>query len=313
MEEPLSLSTSLDNFLLGARKIKEKLEDDLQKSENAERFLNEGKLEHLKKTIPLYKQIYLDMKVYDRPSLEKILENFKDEKSVQEFYKFEKEVNEFLAHVDSQTGHRASSVTSREIGVGDLFPRDLEVLDVTSSSTRNTDASLFFERKDSASAGEFIKHCIVVLIRKYSWLPWRKHIDELEMIKEDLLDESCSVLVVGYGDEEGGRKFVNDTGCSYPVVTDQSRNIYKLLRFIKSVEQASNSSTMSYFGAVYARGETPPKTYDSDDINQMGGNFVVTRVEGSDDVKVTHIHRSKFTIDRPPVRDLLKHVVSLNK
>ena len=96
---------------------------------------------------------------------------------------------------------------------------------------------------------------------------------------------------------------------------------------------------MSYFGAVFARGETPPQRYQSDDFNQvssdkviifsppatdskcdvtivcsqMGGNFVVTRVEGSNDVKVTHIHRSKFTIDRPPVRDLLKHVVSLNK
>jgi len=137
--------------------------------------------------------------------------------------------------------------------------------------------------------------------------------DELEMIKEDLLDESCAVLIVNYGDEEGARKFITETGCSFPIALDPKRETYKMLRFVKSVAQASHTSTLSYFGAAMARGFTPPGKYETDDYNQMGGNVVVTRVEGSDDVKVTHIHRSKFTIDRPPVRDLLKHVVSLNK
>jgi len=161
------LSTSLDNFLSKANKIKEKLEDDLEKCERPETFMEDGQMESLKKVVPLYRQIYLDMKVYQRKDLDQILQSAQDEKSkesVQEFYKFEESINEFLGRVDSKKAQKEDSGASKALQVGDIFPSDLELKEVTTEKTYKTDSSLFCKSVD----GEFIKHCIVVLMRKYS-------------------------------------------------------------------------------------------------------------------------------------------------
>lgn len=131
------------------------------------------------------------------------------------------------------------------------------------------------------------------------------------MVKEDLMDESCSVVVVTFGEEVGARKWISDTGCSFPVALDSNRNIYKLLGLNRSIEKSNNTSALSFYGAALARGESPPEAFKDDDYHQMGGDFVVTR-NSADDVTVTYIHRSETASDRPAIPFLLDHVASLN-
>jgi len=168
MEEPLSLSTSLDNFLAKASQGLKKFEDGFKNSPSPTVFMQKGGLEILKwSVIPAYKQLYLDLKVFERKDLDELLKNPQDEqskKSVQEFIKFEDSVNELLVQIDAKIDQSSNVEGSKALQVGDIFPSDLELKEVTTKKTYKTDSSLFFKSVD----GEFIKHCIVVLMRKYS-------------------------------------------------------------------------------------------------------------------------------------------------
>lgn len=135
------------------------------------------------------------------------------------------------------------------------------------------------------------------------------------MVKEDLLDQSCGVIVVTFGGEEGAKKWMSDTGCTYPLVIDSNRDIYKLLGLGNtSVEKSNNTSGYSFYGAALARGESPPHHFEDDDYRQMGGDFVVSRnsIGGQQQqARLTYIHRSETATDRPTIPFLLRHVSSL--
>lgn len=164
MEEAVSVFTSVDGFITAANKVKEKLEDDFEKSENAETFLKQGKLGQLMQIVPLYKQLYLDTKVFDRKTLDGKLENAQDENTkniVHKLFEFEKSINAFLGRIDSDTNQIDSAQTFKELCVNDIFPSDLAVKQVSSATPCNTDASFFFNHHN-------INHCIVVLLRHFA-------------------------------------------------------------------------------------------------------------------------------------------------
>lgn len=137
----------------------------------------------------------------------------------------------------------------------------------------------------------------------------------MEIAKEDLHDQSCTVLIVTFGNKEGARRWISETKCSYPVVIDEERNFYKLLGLNRSTKKSSNTSAISFYGAAFARGETPPSRFDNDDYHQMGGNFVVTSSPSTSSsmMKLTYIHPSQTATDRPTIPFLIRHVTKLNK
>jgi len=310
MEDAENLCKAIDSFVSAAQEIRQKAVEEFARLQNAEQFVKEEKLGMLSGLFPLYKQIFVDINVFDRDQLEATFKNFsqnlKAKEAVESFYSFEASLNQFLGMIDSQLMRSETSQKSDDMLVGDIFPRDIQLNDVRSSTSHKTVSSLFFGNDD-------VKHCIVVLLRHFAWLPWRKHVDQLDMIKEELEDESCSVIALSFGDQKGALQWLKETNTSFSLYTDENRNVYKVLGLTRSIQKSYNSSAMSFYGAAMARGETPPKFFENDDAQQMGGDFVVTKSASGGDVVITHIHRSEVSTDRPTIPFLLKHVKTLNE
>jgi len=62
---------------------------------------------------------------------------------------------------------------------------------------------------------------------------------------------------------------------------------------------------MSYYGAALARGDEIPKFFADDDAQQLGGNFMLKKVN-DDDLRFTLLYRSQTSSDRPSVQSLLE-------
>jgi len=139
------------------------------------------------------------------------------------------------------------------------------------------------------------------------------HVDQLEMVKEELLDEKTNVVVITFNNEEVGKRWKLETKTTYNTYTDINKNFYSLLGLKRSLENASNSSAMDYYGSALARGETAISALEDDDHLQMGGNIMVTRGNEADDVIVNYLHPSKSSDDRPKVKFLLDKVSKLNE
>jgi len=138
------------------------------------------------------------------------------------------------------------------------------------------------------------------------------HVDQLEMVKEELLDEKTNVVVITFNNEEIGKRWKLETKTTYNTYTDINKNFYSLLGLKRSLENASNSSAMDYYGSALARGETAIAALENDDHLQMGGNLLVSRANEAD-VIVSHLHPSKSSDDRPKVKFLLDKVSKLNE
>lgn len=176
----ISLLTSLDGFISNAKKLKEKAENDLEESENAESFMETGKMrQFIGGLMNLYKQIYIDMKIYTREKLDQYFDDeIHDEETknkIQQFINFENSVNNFFGDLDNKlkiSDDDDVTMTSQLLNVDDEFPSNLKVEDVTSSSKYTTNKSLFLNNDDVTTTSDddviTFKHCIVVLLRHFA-------------------------------------------------------------------------------------------------------------------------------------------------
>lgn len=305
------VSKCLENFVTSGTNVKRKLEDDFRDYTSGEQFVKDRKQTTLMQLIPLYKQMYLKLNIFDRKTLDLLFEKLSQENPecenrISEFLKFEDSINGFLRQLDASLNNVEEE---SQLQVGDNFPNNIVLRRVADHKQQVDNVTSNSEVLFGEGGGW--RHCIVVLLRHFAWLPWRKHVDELEMVKDELSDESCAVVVVTFGDRDGALKWQEETGCTYPLVMDPERNIYKLLGLTRSFEKANNTSALSFYGAALASGETPPHHFDNDDYQQMGGNIVLRR-DDDQQATVTYIHRSQTSADRPTVPFLIKHVTRLN-
>uniref|UniRef100_A0A3P9I8B4 Selenoprotein L n=1 Tax=Oryzias latipes TaxID=8090 RepID=A0A3P9I8B4_ORYLA len=116
---------------------------------------------------------------------------------------------------------------------------------------------------------------------------------------------SVRVLVLSFGSVEGAKLWLEQTGCSFQMLLDPQRKVYR------SFGLGSSYSKVLKFDCLLKYSEYPTSNRDFpdipprllEDLYQMGGDFLL-----DDTGKVLLSHPSKSPLDRPSVSDILKVV-----
>lgn len=129
---------------------------------------------------------------------------------------------------------------------------------------------------------------------------------ELEANQALLDARSVKVLVVSFGGVEGAKLWLEQTGCSFDMLLDPQRKIYRSFGLGSSYAKVSKFRCLLQYSEYGAVGidfpDVPPRLME--DIYQMGGDFVLDEAG-----KVILCHPSKNPHDRPTVNDILQAVV----
>uniref|UniRef100_A0A3Q3GNH0 Selenoprotein L n=1 Tax=Labrus bergylta TaxID=56723 RepID=A0A3Q3GNH0_9LABR len=121
-----------------------------------------------------------------------------------------------------------------------------------------------------------------------------------------LLDaRSVKVLVVSFGGVEGAQLWKEQTGCTYDMLLDPQRKVYRSFGLGSSYAKVMRFGCLLQYSEYGAVGidfpDVPPRLME--DIYQMGGDFVLDEAG-----KVLLSHPSKNPHDRPTVSDILQAV-----
>lgn len=161
------LSKCLESFVTNGIDVKQKLEDDFQEYTSGEQFVKDRKQTTLMQLIPLYKQMYLKLNIYDRKTLDEYFErvsqgNLECKNKISEFLKFEDSVNGFLRRLDALLNNVEEE---SQLRVGDRLPSDIALRRVTVDEQRESHVT---SNSDLLFGGGEWRHCIVVLLRHFA-------------------------------------------------------------------------------------------------------------------------------------------------
>lgn len=126
---------------------------------------------------------------------------------------------------------------------------------------------------------------------------------ELEAKQALLEARSVRVLIISFSVLEGAQIWLEQTGCKFPMLLDQQRNIYRSFGLGSSYSKVMRFRcllTYSEYGAVDRDFPDIPSRLQ-EDLYQMGGDFLVDETG-----KVILCHPCKTPLDRPSVEDILK-------
>ncbi|KAM7368420.1 hypothetical protein PAMP_014642 [Pampus punctatissimus] len=111
------------------------------------------------------------------------------------------------------------------------------------------------------------------------------------------------VLVVSFGSVVGARLWLEQTGCTFDMLLDPQRKIYRSFGLGSSYAKVMKFSCLLQYGEYGAVDrdfpDIPPHLLE--DIYQMGGDFVLDEAG-----KVLLSHPCKTPLDRPAVKDVLQ-------
>ncbi|CAL8274402.1 unnamed protein product [Merluccius merluccius] len=143
---------------------------------------------------------------------------------------------------------------------------------------------------------------LLVLIRQFSCLLCRLHLEDLQKNQALLDARSLRVLVVSFGCQQGAHHWLQETSCPYDMLLDPQRQLYQAFGLRRSLKDVLNFSNMLRYAEYLLADMHFPKPLPSiqDDMFQLGGDFVVDQ-RGV----VMFAHRCQSPIDRPSVSDLL--------
>ncbi|XP_005736844.1 prostamide/prostaglandin F synthase-like [Pundamilia nyererei] len=146
------------------------------------------------------------------------------------------------------------------------------------------------------------KKILLVLIRQFSCLLCRLHVQDLQKNQSSLDAHSVQVVVISFGCQEGASYWVDQTGCQYDMLLDPSRKMYSAFGLGASLQKVLNFGNMLIYSEYVANDMEFPRElpWIQDDMFQLGGNFVL-----DEHGRVLFSHRCQSPIDRPSVEDIL--------
>ncbi|XP_044230291.1 prostamide/prostaglandin F synthase-like isoform X2 [Thunnus albacares] len=146
------------------------------------------------------------------------------------------------------------------------------------------------------------KKILLVLIRQFSCLLCRLHLQDLEKNKSSLDAHSVEVVVVSFGCQEGASHWLQETSCQFDMLLDADRKLYAAFGLGASLKKVLNFSNMLRYAEYVADNYEFPRGLASiqDDMFQLGGDFVLDQ-HG----RVLFSHCCQSPIDRPSVEDIL--------
>lgn len=117
-----------------------------------------------------------------------------------------------------------------------------------------------------------------------------------------LAARSVQVLVVSFGGLEGAGVWLQQTGCSFPLLLDPGRKLYRTFGLDSSHGQVLRFGTLLRYSEFPAQERPFPDvpSHLLEDIYQMGGDFLL-----SDSGAVLLRRPSKTPLDRPALGDIL--------
>ncbi|XP_030642979.1 prostamide/prostaglandin F synthase-like [Chanos chanos] len=150
---------------------------------------------------------------------------------------------------------------------------------------------------------------LLVLIRQFSCLLCRIHLNDLQTKQAALDAHGVRVVVVSFGCQEGALHWLKETGCQYDLLLDPHRNIYTLFGLGASLTRVLNFNNMLLYADYILSDHEFPRPLPSiqDDMFQLGGDFVL-----DEQGKVMFSHRCKSPIDRPAVEEILSALNTTN-
>lgn len=114
---------------------------------------------------------------------------------------------------------------------------------------------------------------------------------------------STRVAVVAFGSVEGARLWLQQTGCTFDMLLDPQRKIYRSFGLGSSFAKVMKFGCLLQYSEYGAAGrdfpDFPPHLLE--DIYQLGGDFLLDAAG-----KVLLSHPSKNPLDRPSVTDILQ-------
>ncbi|KAK2856012.1 hypothetical protein Q5P01_004747 [Channa striata] len=192
--------------------------------------------------------------------------------------------------------------------------RGLQTHDGQLSGGRTTDClspdTVFTDARSgrSVTLGQYLgrgQMLLLVVMRHFGCLASRDHLAELGVSQADLQARSVRVLVVSFGSLEGAQLWLEQTGCSFEMLLDPQRKIYKGFGLGSSYAKVMKFECLlqcSEYGAVDRDFPDVPSRL-LEDIFQMGGDFLLDEAG-----KVVFSHPTKTPMDNPTVTDILQAV-----
>jgi len=168
--------------------------------------------------------------------------------------------------------------------------------DITVVNARSGEACLL---SSLCGEGKFVHF---VLLRHFAWLPWRDHVASIEKELHSFTQAASKVIVISFGSQQGGRGWLEATGCNLELYLDQPRHFYQAVGLQRSVLKVWNMSVINYYASQKASGRQLPKSIEGveDDPLQMGGDFTV-KCSGK---KIVLAHPSSNPTDRPAIEKI---------
>ncbi|XP_054470258.1 uncharacterized protein LOC129103698 [Anoplopoma fimbria] len=146
------------------------------------------------------------------------------------------------------------------------------------------------------------KKILLVLIRQFSCLLCRLHLEDLKKNQSSLDAHSIEVVVVSFGCNEGASHWLQETSCQYDMLLDPERKMYAAFGLGASVKKVLNFRNMLLYAEYVVDNMEFPRGLPSiqDDMFQLGGDFVL-----DEHGRVLLAHCCQSPVDRPSVEDIL--------
>ncbi|CAN9502395.1 unnamed protein product [Ophioblennius macclurei] len=206
-----------------------------------------------------------------------------------ELQELEVQWDDFLQRLDQEL-QLSAEIVERDLRSKHVSP-DLSLTDARTGETVTLDK--YLQRNEKT---------LLVLIRQFSCLLCRLHIQDLRKNQELLDAHSVGVVVVSFGCQDGAAHWLRDTNCHYEMLLDPSREMYAALGLGASLKKVLGFGNMLLYAEYVADKMQFPRGLPSiqDDMFQLGGDFVLDQYG-----KVLFSHRCQSPLDRPSVERIL--------
>lgn len=242
--------------------------------------------------IKKYAAVYKSVNVHSKSAFDALFQKYFRHQHVQEHFdelqELEDEWNKSLEIFD----YRQGGSTVDEAKVGSTGPLDVTVVDA-----RTEEAVTLSSYLDGTNS------ILLVLLRHFAWDPWRDHISALQEQVDVIKSLNCKIVVVSFGSAVGVRQWIDASGCTFDVLSDEKREIYSSVGLTKSAVKSWHIEAIKHYAEKIVSEKELPKRFENvdDDPLQMGGDFILDK-RGN----FALVHRSvKSSLDRPTVDQII--------
>ena len=97
------------------------------------------------------------------------------------------------------------------------------------------------------------------------------------------------------------KKWKNETGCQYPIVSDVERSLYQTFHLPSSLKHTWDIKSQTWYANQICLNRTLYSMLEYDDPHQLGGDVIVH----GNEARLVMVHRSISPTDRPSIEEII--------